>query len=136
MGITKDIYRDAAKGDAMDLATAFLLTVIALLALYGVFYLADSSFLDAHEERGVVKSLDHKPSWVQTTTTMSGTTPITTVIVHPESWSVVVSINYGATVSCGISKRQYSELGDGDNISIMTVKGRMSGSTYCKSVKE
>lgn len=108
-------------------------TLLTAFVGYIVFYLVDSSFLDATPKESTVISKDHTPGHFQSVvSTVNKTTTVSQVWV-PESWSATVSFKGYETHSCSITEYVYNRIEQGDKGIGYYVSGRISGWTYCNS---
>ena len=106
-------------------------TLLSLLVSFLLFYIIDSSFLETRNYEVSLHDKEHTAQYITTTTTMSGNTPITTTIIHPESWSISVK-HVRDIVNCSVDEHEYVQF-EKDKVAFASMAiGRFSGDTYCK----
>ncbi len=132
----KDIFIDTFKDGIEGVVLGIIVWTLSLLVLsicgYGLFYLADATFLDEHTGAGVIVDRWHQDSYVYVTYVHSGKVTIPVVHHQPEYWHIKVLIKdcYDNVI---ISRETFNNLYVDEKINCQYVHGRISNYVYIKS---
>ena len=109
---------------------------LCVAVIGGIAFLAvDSVGIEGKSTSAVVLDTKFVPESTVTSFITVGNIQVPQVQTYPASWYAAVKTNEDQIVSCAISHAQFSVLSKGSAVEVGVGSGRMSGGSYCTSLK-
>ena len=113
-----------------------IVVAICVAVIGGIAFLAvDSVGIEGKSTSAVVLDTKFVPESTVTSFITVGNVQVPQVQTYPASWYAAVRTNGDQVVSCAISQAQFSVLTKGSRVEVAVGSGRMSGGSYCTSLR-